>query len=123
MNALTMARTAYASSSTPFRTARGSEYDAFANITHRLKTIDRKRNYSGFVAALHDNRSLWNILAADVADRKNELPQSLRAQIFYLAEFTEHQTSNILTKDTGLDALIDINTSIMQGLQQSGIAT
>ena len=118
MNAFNMAKTAYANSSTPTRTPRGTEYDAFARITHRLKStsID-KSNFGALAAALHDNKSLWSILAADVSDSENTLPDELRGQIFYLYEFTAHHTSKILRKEETVDALIDINTAVMRGLR------
>lgn len=122
MNAFNMARTAYASTGTPIRTPRGTEYDAFARITHRLKAtaLNAKRDYPAFVEALNENRRLWTILAEGVADRDNELPQQLRAQIFYLAEFTLQQTSKILARKAQVNALLEINTAIMRGLHQEG---
>ena len=120
MNALDMARTAYTSSAAPIRNERGVEYDAFARVTHRLKTANPHRNDPAFVQALHENRQLWTLLAIDVADAANDLPQGLRAQIFYLAEFTAHQTTKILSSDANPDALIEINAAIMRGLRQQG---
>ena len=120
MNALDMARTAYTSNVAPIRTERGIEYDAFARVTHRLKTADPGKNYPAFVQALHENRQLWTLLAVDVADEANSLPQGLRAQIFYLAEFTAHQTSKVLSLGESPEALIEINTAIMRGLRQQG---
>ena len=38
MTAQILARAAYASPAAPTRTARSIEYDAFARVTHRLKT-------------------------------------------------------------------------------------
>lgn len=120
MNAMQLAKTAYTSTSTPVRTARGTEYDAFAKVTHRLKSLCRKRNFPDFAKALHDNRQLWNILAIDVADQENALPQQLRAQIFYLAEFTSQHTSKVLGQDAEVQPLVDINFAIMRGLNKEG---
>lgn len=120
MNALDLARTAYTSTVAPIRTERGLEYDAFARITHRLKTTASRKNYPGYVQALHENRQLWTLLAVDVADAANSLPRELRAQIFYLAEFTAYQTSKILSSGASVEPLIEINTAIMRGLGQQG---
>ena len=120
MNALDMARTAYTSTAAPIRNERGVEYDAFARLTHRLKTANPRQNYPAYVQALHENRQLWTLLAIDVADAANDLPQGLRAQIFYLAEFTAHQTTKILSSGAKPDALIEINTAIMRGLRHQG---
>jgi len=122
VNVLQQARTAYASSAAPIRTESGTEYDAFARVTHRLKTLNPKTEFGAFVRALHENRQLWTLLAIDVADSANQLPQALRAQIFYLAEFTAKHTSDILSNGASHDPLVDINTAIMRGLRQQGRA-
>jgi flagellar protein FlaF len=113
-----MARTAYGSHAA-VRTDRGNEYDAFARITAALRNTaaDAKKNFSSFAKALDDNRRLWTIIAADVSDSANLLPQALRAQIFYLAEFTMTQTSRVLRGETSPDILIEINTMVMRGLR------
>lgn len=120
MNASTLARTAYASKSSPARSALANELDALSRITYQLGNVTRTKNYAEFVAALHQNRQLWTILAADVADTNNPLPSDLRARIFYLAEFTLHHTSAILAGRTNAATLVDINTAIIRGLRQQG---
>lgn len=118
MNALHQASTAYAAAA-PIRTHQGTEYDLFARITRRLSTAAQggARAFPDLVAALHDNRRLWTLLAAEVADEANALPRDLRAQIFYLAEFTAHHTPRVLAREAGPGALIEINTAIMRGLR------
>lgn len=71
--------------------------------------------------ALQDNRALWAVLAADVADDGNALPLTLRRQIFALANFVTKFTSRVLTGAAAADALIDINTAIMRGLRREGV--
>lgn len=114
---------AYTTKSAPIKTGRGTEYEAFQQITHRLKTANPKQKYAAFVQTLHDNRTLWNLLAVDVADGGNDLPQKLRAQVFYLAEFTSHQTSKILASGISHDVLIEINTAVMNGLRQRQVVS
>ena len=53
----------------------------------------------------------------DVAEPTNLLPQPLRAQIFYLAEFTMHHSAKVLKGDASVAPLIDINTAVMRGLR------
>ncbi|MCP3969232.1 MAG: flagellar biosynthesis regulator FlaF [Rhodobacteraceae bacterium] len=124
MNALEMARTAYSSAKTPIRTHQSTEYDVFAQITGRMKAaLSRgKPGFRDLAAALHDNRRLWILLAANVADGDNALPQALRAQIFYLAEFTLHHSSRVLEDSASADVLLDINTTVMRGLRQQEAA-
>jgi flagellar protein FlaF len=122
LTALNLARNAYSAAAAPVRTDRGIEYDAFARITHRLKAaaLSLGTDYPGFVSALHKNRQLWRLLATDIADSENALPKELRAQLFYLAEFTDHHTSLVLNDGARPDILIELNTSIMQGLRNQG---
>lgn len=118
-----MAKTAYTAPGQPTRTLRGTEYELFARITHRLRAAHALGSGPGFAAlarALHDNRRLWTALAADVADKDNSLPPPLRAQIFYLAEFTRLHTRKVLAREADAEVLIDINTAIMKGLRQDG---
>jgi len=114
-----MARAAYASPSAAIRTSRSIEYEAFARATYQLKLASGPQS-GGFPAlaqALHDNRSLWVTLAADVAEPANGLPAELRAQIFYLAEFTGVHSTKVLAGQADVAALIAINTAMMRGLR------
>jgi flagellar protein FlaF len=117
-----MARTAYGSQA-GVRTDRSVEYDTFARITAALRKAAEaaKANFAAFAQALDDNRRLWTIVAADVADGGNGLPQQLRAQIFYLAEFTIQQTRKVLRGEASADILIEINTMIMRGLRSQEV--
>ena len=117
MNAFNMARSAYAGTSAPIRTNRDTEYEVFARITRQMKkAAEAPGDFPRLAHALHENRRLWNIIAADVADDGNTLPPELRARIFYLAEFTAVHTGRILSGEGKVDVLIDINTAIMRGL-------
>ncbi len=121
MNAIELARQAYAPSTASIRTPRSIEAQLVSEITSRLSKADA--SYSQRVSAVHDNRAMWTALAVDVADAENTLPQELRANIFYLAEFTEHHSQRYLRGEVGLDALIDVNRAIIRGLRASGGAT
>ena len=109
---------AYSSPNTPVRSHRGAEYAVFLEITRALKSVrnEHNRNSTPRVEAIMRNRQLWTTIAASVADASNNLPSELRARLFYLFEFT-NKNSNIAIGNCGiLDALIDINTSVMMGL-------
>lgn len=124
MNALDMARTAYSSATAPIRSQQSTEYDIFAQITGRMKSaIARgKDGFRDLVAAMHENRRLWILLAANVSDAENALPQPLRAQIFYLAEFTLQHSSKVLDGSASAEILVEINTTVMRGLRQQEAA-
>ena len=118
MNTLQMAQDVYASSINITRSDRSVEHAAFSKITGQIASAaaNGKAGFHELVTALHENQKLWTLLAAEVALPENELPQDLRAQIFYLAEFTSVHTGKVLRQDATADALIDVNTAIMRGL-------
>ena len=115
MNAPHMARTAYAPATGSVSSPRATEYNTFARVTRAMKAADGP---AATAAALHDNRRLWTLLAAGVADAENALPADLRGRLFYLAEFTNQHTSRILNGDASTDVLVEINTAVMRGLRQ-----
>ena len=123
MNALSHARNAYSASATPIRTAGKLEYEAVARITRKLQSAVKlgRPGFGALVEALHDNKKLWTIFAIDVADSNNQLPSELRANLFYLAEFTNQHTSKVLARQATAQPLIEINMSILRGLSK-GVA-
>lgn len=121
MNAYQLAKTAYSTPGIPTRTDRATEYALFADITRQLNDAASDRSkFPALATALHENRRMWTTLAADVADRDNALPQALRAQLFYLAEFTAQHSAKVLSGQASAAVLVDINTAVMRGLRQRG---
>jgi len=125
MNIAALARSTYSDASAPIKTERSTEYQIFAQITHRLTkaSADDVASFIDLAEAIHENRRLWAILAVDVADKENGLPAQLRARIFYLAEFTENHSRKVLAKEATTTALVEINTAIMRGLRAGGVAS
>jgi flagellar protein FlaF len=123
VNALSQAQRAYSAASTPTRTPRGTEYEAVAQITHRIRSADARgaEGFSDLAAALHENRKLWNIFAIDVAEPSNPLPKELKARLFYLAEFTNHHTGKVLARTDSVEPLLEVNTAILRGLRNGDI--
>ena len=112
-----LAQSAYNPVQSAVKTERGIEHAAFERITAQLSQADRLgASVAQKAAALHDNRRLWTLMAANVAESSNALPQALRAQIFYLAEFTLQHSRKALTAGAPITPLIDINTAVMRGL-------
>jgi flagellar protein FlaF len=120
MNSL--AQEAYARPDAPARSARNTEYELFARTTRRLSIAwsHRVENYEALVAALHDNGTMWRTFAVDVADIGNTLPSPLRAQIFYLYEFTSVHSQKVLDGVASAEVLVDINAAVMRGLRGTG---
>ncbi len=120
MNAYTLAQRAYAPTAAPTKSERSIEYEVIARVTSRLKKAITGGSFPKLVEALHENNTLWRTLALDVADAENGLPKTLRARIFYLAEFTDAQTKKVIrNRDTAVP-LLEVNMAILRGLKQSG---
>jgi len=117
-----MAKTAYTNNATPIRSDIDIEYDAIAQITRQIKHAMAENNYGKLVEALHQNRQLWTLFLGAVADEDNLLPTDIRANIFYLAQFTNIHTSNVLKGTATPDALLEVNMSVMRGLKQGKTA-
>jgi flagellar protein FlaF len=97
---------------------RDVEYQLFSRVTGRLnRAIQPNASFAELAAALDENSRLWREIALDVAAAENGLPQGLRAQLFYLYEFTAAHTQKVLRNQADASALIDVNTSIMRGLR------
>lgn len=114
----TVAHNAYGAIQKETLTPRSVEYRVFLQITSRLEAAQNANNPKSidYITALGDNQLLWNALGADVASVGNQLPQALKAQIFYLSEFMRHHTSLVRKGEADLKAIIDINKMIMEGL-------
>jgi len=123
VNAVDRARTAYTNLSSAAKTPRSVEHDAFLRVTRQLQNASREgATFPELVAALHENRRLWNVIAADVADPANQLPDDLRARLFYLAEFVTHHSRKVADRTASIDALVEVNTAIMRGLRHQSEA-
>ncbi|NUB44915.1 flagellar biosynthesis regulator FlaF [Fertoebacter nigrum] len=122
MSPLDSARTAYARPDAPLRTPRSLEYDLLARMTQRMTATATRRDtdFPAFAGALHDNLRLWSTLAADVAGSGNGLPPKLRAQLFYLYQFTAAHSAKVLETSADIEVLVDINTAVMRGLRGDG---
>ena len=115
-----MAQRAYASTFENVSTPRNVEFQVIARITHRMKKAMQTDNKRGLIDAMHENRMLWNALAADVALDENALPRDLKARILYLAEFTALHTRKVLRNEDTAVPLLEINAAILGGLQTEG---
>ncbi len=116
------ARGAYARPESPQKTPRAVEYELLARVTQAmtLAWANRKGNFAGLMTALDDNLRLWATLAADVAEPGNGLPAPLRAQLFYLYEFSVQHSRAVRDDTASIEVLIDINTAVMRGLRGDG---
>jgi flagellar protein FlaF len=113
-----MSHKAYAQAARASAAPRDAEYRAFSEATRRLMAAaDRDpRDLKLLIEAVHLNRSLWGVLAADCARETNGLPAKTRAQIIGLARWVSDYSSEAVRRRQSLQPLIDVNRIIMDGL-------
>ena len=101
------------------------ESEVFLNVTRRLKTIQHTKlyNYSSFVEAISKNRKLWTLLCTDILHPQNQLSTQIKTSIFYLNEFVQSYSGRILSEGITVEPLIDINLSIIRGLNESKVSS
>ncbi|TWA59806.1 flagellar protein FlaF [Azospirillum brasilense] len=94
------------------------EYLVFLRITLAIEE-HREAGWrsDALKSALWRNLELWNILRADLVDDDNALPEGLRAGLISLSFSVERQTRMVLRGEADAGVLIDINRSVMRGLQ------
>ncbi len=99
-------------------TPREAEYRLFGQVTRAL--IDAAAmpadDIRGRMDALDWNRRLWSALASDCCDSGNQLPDPLRASMISLSLWVGRHTSAVIRQEEDIQALIEINRMIMQGL-------
>jgi flagellar protein FlaF len=97
---------------------RDIEHRVFAQVTAALQEAAAPdTHFTKRIQAAHRNRELWQTLACDLADEDNGLPEDLRARLISLAIWVTGETTRVIRTDASMQALIDVNSSIMQGLQ------
>lgn len=94
-----------------------TEYRLFADVTRALMGA---KGLAKLDVKLHDallwNRQLWSTLATDCAVEGNMLPKQLRASIISISIWVGRYSSQVARGEENIQALIDINKNIMEGL-------
>lgn len=94
-----------------------TEYRLFVEVTRSLMEAEGlAKTDIKLHDALHWNRRMWSTFATDCAIEGNKLPDVLRAQIISLSIWVGKHSSKIIHEDEDIQALIDVNKSVMEGL-------
>jgi flagellar protein FlaF len=102
---------------------REAEYRLFGQVTRALIEAEKLEPlHPGRMDALDWNRRLWSALATDCSDAENGLPAPLRASIISLSLWVSSHTSAVMRREEEIEALVDVNRLIMQGLAPAGVA-
>ena len=115
-----MALQAYQRTQRATENSRNAEYRLFGQVTGALLDA-QSAGAKGvtLIDAIDWNRRLWSSLAVDCMDDSNRLPGPLRAQIISLSIWVTKYSSQVMQQGASLEPLIDINRTIMQGLQSA----
>jgi flagellar biosynthesis activator protein FlaF len=113
-----MAVQAYQKAQRAAENPRNTEYRLFGQVTGALIEA-QSAGVKGvaLIEAIDWNRRLWSTLAVDCMDDANKLTKPVRAQIVSLSLWVTKYSSQVMTSGASLGPLIDINRTIMQGLQ------
>jgi flagellar protein FlaF len=112
-----MAVTAYQKAQRAAENPRNSEYRLFGQVTGALLDAQSAgAKGSSLIDAIDWNRRLWSTLAVDCMNDGNQLPKELRAQIISLSLWVTKYSSQVMQEGVSIEPLIDINRTIMQGL-------
>jgi flagellar protein FlaF len=115
-----MSLKAYKSAQAATEDPRVTEYRLFGQVTGALLTAKESNAVgSPLVDAVDWNRRLWRTLAADCMDDRNTLTEDVRAKIISLSLWVAKYSRSVTREKAPLDPLIEINRTIMQGLQAS----
>lgn len=103
------------------RSARDIEYDMFSRVTRMLRKASESDCRPKEIDAVHKNNELWTILAVDLSDPKNALPDDVKIGLLSLARFSVRHGRCVMSGHASTEPLVEINMSIMKGLRSTVI--
>jgi flagellar protein FlaF len=114
-----MSYTAYAATQNAVETLRDLEFRAIAHITRQL--IDANTPEGDPLhrtRALNGNLRLWSLLVEDLSAPGNALPDAIKANYISLGLFAHRASLKALSRAMDLSPLIQINTDVLEALDQ-----
>lgn len=108
----------YKTAQTQTNDTRDVEYRLLAQVTGALmQAQEDPTNVKKRVEAVSWNRDIWSALRVDLASEENQLPKELRASLISISLWIERETFAVMDNTGDMDALINVNRNIMQGLK------
>ncbi|MDB5720715.1 MAG: flaF [Alphaproteobacteria bacterium] len=101
-------------------TPREAEYRLMSQITgEMIQARDAGLSGVSLMPALGRNREAWSAFSTACGTTGNQLPDTLRASIISIALWVDRFTSDVVAGRDTIDGLIDVNRSIIEGLQEA----
>ena len=96
---------------------RQTEYRLFAEVTKAMIAVKGlSLREPEFYKAVDWNRRLWLALQMDLSAENNQFPDDLKARIISIAIWVDRHSRRALKGEVGIDSMIAVNRSIMEGL-------
>lgn len=94
------------------------EFALFQQITHSLEEVAQAETPAPAVwaDAIDRNLQLWTILTSDLLLPDNALPLETKTGLLNIAQFVRRHSQQVLSGDADLADLIEVNRTIMSGL-------
>jgi flagellar protein FlaF len=101
------------------RDCRQREYDLFERAIRLMKSAEGKSPQSPeMIDAIVFVKRLWTFLIQDLANADNGLPDKLKGQLISIGIWVMRESDRVVRgEQNSLEALIDINTMIQEGLK------
>jgi len=97
---------------------RDTEYRLLGAVTGALvRAKDENIALQEKIKAVLWNDKVWNAFMCDLGSPENTLPKPLKGALLSLAIWVAKETQRILDNEADLDALINVNRQIMEGLR------
>lgn len=118
-----MSLNAYERTRSITETARATERRLMMQITGDLIAArDAGQTGTALTPALFRNREVWSVFTSACAARGNQLPDPIRAAIVSLGLWVDRYTSDVAAGRDGIDPLIEVNRTIIDGLHEGVLA-
>jgi len=91
------------------------EQALFLQITEALESAAEAgpKEFLGWVDAIHRNLQLWTVLATDLLNPNNPLPDDLKGRLISIFQFVRRHSHTLLGGQGDIADLIEINRNIM----------
>ena len=94
------------------------EFALFQQITEALESVKnpQTRSLSDWADALSRNQQLWTIIATDLLQPGNALPDDLKRSLLFLSDYVRQTSLKVLEGEESIPDLIEVNKTVMAGL-------